>query len=82
MTEEMPNKGPKPKVPDKRLIEIVGEHEVPVASAGDVADKTTISRQSVDRRLRRLAEEGKIQQGKLGEYQTVYWSESSESGDS
>ena len=82
MNEDMPNKGPEPKVSDERLIEIIEQHEVPVASAGAVAEKISISRQSVDRRLRRLADEGKVEQGKLGDYQTVYWSETAESGES
>lgn len=73
MSDEMPRPGPEPRVADEELIAAVEASETPIACARAVADRVGLSRQATTSRLTRLADEGVIESGRVGEATPVYW---------
>jgi DNA-binding Lrp family transcriptional regulator len=73
---DMSRPGPQPDVKDGELVTAIESREQPFATAGDVAEIVGLSRWRTSQRLKRLADEGDIKHGKVGERTTIYWLES------
>jgi predicted ArsR family transcriptional regulator len=73
---DMSRPGPDPDVNDEELVWVLGHREQPYATAGDVSEDVPLSETRTKQRLDRLADEGDIESGAVGERQTIYWLES------
>ncbi|KAA9404711.1 hypothetical protein EGO51_18590 [Haloarcula hispanica] len=65
----------KKDVTDGELLHYFDTREQPVLSAGDVADEFDIKRQTADRRLKELEEEGELKRIIFGERSQAWWRE-------
>ncbi|WP_435125342.1 winged helix-turn-helix transcriptional regulator [Halobaculum sp. D14] len=65
----------KQRVADSEIVELFQNTEEPFRTPGDIASAVPISRQAVNSRLRKLAEEGTLQRRKVGGAAVVYWAE-------
>lgn len=57
-------------VPEEAYLEAIRDHE-PYATSSKIADELGITRQGVDKRLRSMAEEGKVESVTVGN--TIVW---------
>lgn len=73
---DMSRPGPKPDVPDGEIVTAIDRRDQPFATAKDVAEIVGLSRWRTSQRLERLADEGAVERGKVGERTTIYWLES------
>jgi len=65
----------KKDVTDGEILHYFDTREQPVVGAGDVAERFEIKRQTADRRLKELEEEGELKRIKLGERSQAWWRE-------
>lgn len=65
--------GPDPEVPDEELIRAIRETPYPAVSTTDVAERVNLSREQVRKRLKRLADEGRIGRRKIGASAAIHW---------
>jgi len=73
---DMSKPGPDPDVTDGELLTAIENREQPFATAKDVAEMVGLSRWRCSQRLERLAEDGCLECGVVGEKTTIYWLES------
>lgn len=72
----MSKPGPQREVTDMDLIKLLPEREdnPPAAGAGDIANQVSISETRVRKLLNDLADEGRIQRGRInGQKNVIYW---------
>jgi len=64
--------GPDPTADRKSILEALALAYSPVLGTSDIAERTGVSRQAVDQRLRRMAEDGLVETRKIGRSR-VWW---------
>lgn len=62
----MPRPGPDPTVDDDDIIRVIVSAREPALGTHDIADEFDISRQAMERHLRRLVDDGVLKTGKVG----------------
>lgn len=62
----MPRPGPDPSVTDVEIVRVIVAAETPTLGTRDIADEFDISRQAMERHLRRMVDEGSLKTGKTG----------------
>mgnify|MGYP002338732209 CR=1 FL=1 len=68
----MANPGPDRQATNKQILREIRNHYSPAVGASEVADRIDVSRQTVDRHLRELADEGLVNTRKIGRVR-VWW---------
>jgi len=68
----MANPGPDRQATNKQILREVRNHYSPAVGASEVAERVEVSRQTVDRHLRNLEEEGLVNTRKIGRVR-VWW---------
>jgi len=68
----MANPGPDRQATNKQILLEVRNHYSPAVGASEVAERIEVSRQTVDRHLRELDEEGLVNTRKIGRVR-VWW---------
>jgi len=51
---------------DEEVMDVIRDHRSPAVGTSDIADRVHVSRQAVDRRLRKLEEDGLVERYKPG----------------
>jgi DNA-binding MarR family transcriptional regulator len=64
--------GPDPTADRKSILEALALAYSPVLGTSDIAERTGVSRQAVDQRLRRMSEDGLVETRKIGRAR-VWW---------
>ncbi|WP_254274638.1 winged helix-turn-helix domain-containing protein [Haloarcula marina] len=64
--------GPDPTADRKSILEALALAYSPVLGTSDIAERTGVSRQAVDQRLRRMTEDGLVDTRKIGRAR-VWW---------
>lgn len=59
-------------VPDEDILSAIRDHYAPVIGTKDLADKVGITRQAVDKRLRRFEDDGLVETDKIGRSR-IWW---------
>lgn len=59
-------------VPDDDILKAIRDHYAPVIGTADLADEVGISRQAVDKRLRRFESDGLVETDKIGRAR-IWW---------
>jgi predicted transcriptional regulator len=60
-------------VTDAKIKGAIKQRDQPFATASDVAELVDLSRWRASQRLKRLANEGEIESGAVGDKTTIYW---------
>jgi len=63
----------KQKVSDDQVVQLFHDASQPIRTAGDLTEALPITRQAVNKRLRRLASNGTLCRRKVGSSAVVYW---------
>ncbi|WP_432764789.1 MarR family transcriptional regulator [Halobaculum limi] len=61
------------KVSDDQVVQLFRDAHQPIRTAGDLTEQLPITRQAVNKRLRRLASRGLLCRRKVGSSAVVYW---------
>lgn len=69
----MTNAGRPPTVSNEAILDVFREADDPVLIASEVADEVSIGRRGVYKRLVQLADDGHLDQKKIGGRGTVWW---------
>jgi len=64
--------GPDREVTDKEILEQLRKHYSPAMNASEIADEVDVSRQTVDKRLRNLEDDGLVNTRMVGRVR-VWW---------
>ena len=64
--------GPDPTADRKSILKVLALAYSPVLGTSDIAEKTGVSRQAADQRLRRMADDGLVDTRKIGRSR-VWW---------
>jgi len=68
----MTKRGPKPEATTVKLLKAIRDHYAPVAGTQDIADNLDVARQTADRRLWQLEEQGLVETDKIGQAR-IWW---------
>lgn len=69
----MPSKpGPEREATDERILRAIRDAYAPAVGTSEIAEKLGVQRQTVDKHLRSLAEEGLVNTKKIGRVR-VWW---------
>lgn len=65
--------GPDPEVTDDEIIRAIRETPYPAAGTNDVAERVGLTESRTRKRLKRLADEGRIGRRKIGANAAIHW---------
>jgi len=68
----MGRKGGESKVTTEEILRAIRDHYAPVIGTQDIADAVGVTRQAVDKRLRRYEREGLVETDKIGRSR-IWW---------
>ncbi len=71
--DEENTRGPKPRVSDEEILDILRQSPDPVLTASEIATELPIKRRGLYDRLVKLEEEGVLVSKKVGGRTTVWW---------
>ena len=63
----------KQKVSDEQVVKLFRDAGEPIRTAGDITEQLPITRQAVNKRLKRLTSKEVLRRRKVGSSAVVYW---------
>lgn len=67
-----PKPGPDREATDERILQAIRDAYAPAVGTSEIAEELNVERQTVDRHLRNLAEDGYVNTKKIGQVR-VWW---------